>query len=67
MLNCVYHPIDEMQVVDDVEYERLLATGVWFASPKTALEYRKKIESEVKDENAPKRNARRKKENENEK
>ena len=66
MLNCVYHPIDEMQVVDDMEYERLLATGVWFASPKDALEYRKKVESEIKDENAPKRNARRKKENENE-
>ena len=66
MLNCVYHPIDEMQVVDDVEYERLLATGVWFASPKTALEYRNRIESEIKDENAPKRSARRKTENENE-
>ncbi len=67
MLNCVYHPIDDMQVVDDVEYERLLATGVWFASPKTALEYRNRVESEIKDENAPKRNTRRKKENENEK
>ena len=67
MLNCVYHPIDDMQVVDDVEYERLLATGVWFASPKTALEYRNRIESEIKDENTPKRSARRKKENENEK
>ncbi len=67
MLNCVYHPIDDMQVVDDVEYERLLATGVWFASPKTALEYRNRIESEIKEENMPKQKAGRKKEIKNEK
>jgi hypothetical protein len=62
MLNCVYHPIDEMRVVEDEEKERLLATGVWFASPVTAREYRERVESELKEEEKlPKRKARGKK------
>lgn len=50
MLNCVYHPIDEMRVVDDAEKERLLASGVWFDHPMKAQEYREKLEREIKDE-----------------
>lgn len=33
MLNCVYHPIDDMRVVDNEEREKLLASGFWFDSP----------------------------------
>ena len=33
MLNCVYHAVDEMRVVNNDEREKLLATGVWFDSP----------------------------------
>jgi len=50
MLNCVYHPIDSMRVVDNEERERLLASGVWFDSPVKAKAYREKVESEIKDE-----------------
>lgn len=50
MLNCVYHPIDEMRVVDNLERDRLLASGVWFDSPQEAKAYREKVEQEIKDE-----------------
>lgn len=55
MLNCVYHPIDEMQVVDNEERDRLLATGVWFDHPLKAKEYREKIEKELQQESEPKK------------
>jgi hypothetical protein len=56
MLNCVYHPIDEMRVVDDVEKERLIATGVWFDHPLKAKALREKYEMEEmgKKDNRPK-------------
>lgn len=44
MLNCVFHPIDDMRVVDDVERERLLATDSWFDTPTEAKALRKKHE-----------------------
>ena len=44
MLNCVFHPIDDMRVVDDEERERLLATGSWFDSPLKAKALRDKHE-----------------------
>lgn len=50
MLTCVYHPIDDMRVVEEDEAESLRASGVWFDSPKTASEYRKKVEDEIKNE-----------------
>ena len=50
MLNCVYHPIDKMRVVDNAEREKLLASGVWFDSPLDAKNYRLKVEQEVKEE-----------------
>ena len=53
MLTCVYHPIDPMRVVEDDEAERLMASGVWFDSPLKAKEYRAKVETDIKNENAP--------------
>lgn len=50
MLTCIYHPIDAMQVVEDHEAEQLVASGVWFNSPKDAKEYREKVEMEIKTE-----------------
>jgi len=55
MLNCVYHPIDEMRLVDNDERERLLASGVWFDSPWEAEQYRNKVETEIKHEPKPKK------------
>ena len=55
MLNCVYHPIDDMRVVDDMERERLVASGFWFDSPKDAKAFRSKVEKDVKDESKPKK------------
>lgn len=50
MLTCVYHPIDEMRVVEDDEAELLLASGVWFDSPTKAKEYRNRVEDDIKNE-----------------
>lgn len=50
MLNCVYHPIDEMRVVDNDERERLLASGFWFDNPLEAKAYKVNVEAEVKEE-----------------
>lgn len=50
MLTCVFHPIDDMRVVEDEEAVRLMASGVWFDSPIKAKEYRAKVEDEIKNE-----------------
>ena len=50
MLTCLYHPIDDFRVVEEDEAERLLASGVWFDSPKKAQAYRLKVEDEIKQE-----------------
>jgi hypothetical protein len=50
MLTCVYHPIDDMRVVENDEADRLKASGVWFDSPKKAKEYRAKVEDEIRQE-----------------
>lgn len=50
MLTCVFHPLDDMRVVEADEAERLMASGVWFDSPVKAKEYRVKVESEIKNE-----------------
>lgn len=50
MLTCVYHPIDDMRVVEADEAEKLLASGVWFDSPLKANQYREKVENEIKQE-----------------
>ncbi len=48
MLNCVYHPIDVMRVVEDIEREELIASGFWFDSPIEAMEAKKKYEQELR-------------------
>lgn len=50
MLTCVYHPIDDMRVVEEDEANRLKALGVWFDCPKKAKDYRAKVEDEIKNE-----------------
>lgn len=55
MLTCVYHPIDEMRVVESDEADRLKASGVWFDSPKKAKDYRAKVELEIKNEPSQKK------------
>lgn len=52
MLTCLFHPIDEMRVVEEDEAERLLASGVWFDSPLLAKRYREKVENDIKKESA---------------
>lgn len=47
MLSCVYHPIDEMRVVEDSEAEKLIASGLWFDSPAKAKAYREEVEKEI--------------------
>ena len=49
-LYCVYHPIDEMRVVNAEERESLKATGVWFDSPKEAEVYRDHVEENIQNE-----------------
>jgi hypothetical protein len=44
MLHCIYHPIEKMRIVDNDEREKMLASGVWFDSPKDAEEMRKQNE-----------------------
>ena len=53
MLNCVYHPIDAMRVVDNDEAERLIATGFWFDHPTKAKEAREGYERGVINANQP--------------
>lgn len=53
MLTCVYHPIDDFQVVEAEEAERMKASGVWFDSPLKAKQYREKVEQEIKNESKP--------------
>lgn len=50
MLTCVFHPIDAMRVVEEDEAQRLIASGVWFDSPRKAQTYREKVEDEIKHE-----------------
>lgn len=52
MLNCIYHPIDAMQVVTDEEREALLASGFWFDSPIEAREFRDRVEKDVVEKKA---------------
>jgi len=47
MLNCIYHPVNEMKVVEDEEYEDLLTTGVWFKHPTEAKAMREKYEQRL--------------------
>lgn len=44
MINCVYHPYKEVRVVNDEDYQELLKSGEWFATPTLAKEARLKDE-----------------------
>jgi len=55
MLTCVFHPIDDMRVVEEDEAEALRASGVWFDSPTEAKAYRAKVEADIKREKASKK------------
>lgn len=50
MLTCVYHPIDDMRVVEEDEANRLKETGGWFDSPAKAKKYREKVEEDIRNE-----------------
>jgi hypothetical protein len=50
MLMCVYHPVNEMKVVEEEEGEELIATGVWFKHPNDAKDMRAKYEQRLHDE-----------------
>lgn len=54
MLHCVYHPVDQMRVVDDAEKEKLLALGVWFETPQEAKAARVKAEEKIAKSKKPK-------------
>lgn len=48
MINCIYHPVYPMRVVNDEEYGALLATGQWFKHPKEAEEERLRYERQIR-------------------
>ncbi len=50
MLTCVYHPIDDMRVVEEDEAEKMMASGAWFDSPTKARDYLIRVENEIKQE-----------------
>lgn len=67
MLNCVYHPIDSMRVVDNEDRQKLLASGFWFDSPDEAKKSREKVEKQIMDEPKPEKAKAKLKEKDNEK
>ncbi len=48
MLNCVYHPVDEMRVVTDEDRDKLLASGAWFDHPQDAKNMREDYEKQIR-------------------
>ena len=48
MINCIYHPVYPMRVVNDEEYEELLAGGEWFKHPNEAKNVRKDYEEQIR-------------------
>jgi len=55
MLCCVYHPTDNMRVVEDVERDKLLATGAWFNTPNEAKQMRAEYERRIRDGEKPRK------------
>lgn len=43
MLNSVYHFNGDIQVVDNEEYDKMLASGAWFDCPTKAESYKKEL------------------------
>lgn len=58
MLNCLYHPTEQLRVVDDSEREKLLATGAWFDTPTEAKNMRKDYERRILDGEQPRKRTR---------
>lgn len=50
MLTCLYHPLDDMIVVEEEDAQKYRDMGVWFDHPLLAKDYRKKLEKELKEE-----------------
>ncbi len=48
MINCIYHPVFPMRVVEDDEYDKLLASGEWFKHPLEAKNMRKDYEEQIR-------------------
>ena len=48
MLNCIYHPVYPMRVVDDEVYKDLLASGEWFKHPNEAKQVRQDYERQIR-------------------
>jgi hypothetical protein len=61
MLCCVYHPTDNMRVVEDVERDKLLATGVWFNTPNEAKQKRAEYERRIREGEKPRKRTRERK------
>lgn len=62
MLTCLYHPIDEVLVIEEgEEADRLRKSGVWFDNPNDAKNYKKSVEDDIKKENASEQNKKHKK------
>lgn len=58
MLNCLYHPTEQIRIVDDSEREKLLATGAWFDTPTEAKQVRTDYERRILDGEKPRKRTR---------
>lgn len=49
MLTCLYHPTEDLRVLDDEteEFKKLLNSGVWFRHPTDAKNMREKHERKI--------------------
>lgn len=57
MLNCIYHFTGDIQVVDNDDRDKMIATGAWFDHPNKAKAYRESLEKEMDREPPKKRKA----------
>ena len=61
MLACVYHPTNNMRVVDYAERDNLLATGIWFNTPNEAKQMRAEYERRIREGETPRKRTRERK------
>ena len=57
MLNCVYHFSGDMQVVDNDEKDKMMATGAWFDHPLKAKAYKDELSAAINEPKPKKRKA----------
>lgn len=55
MLSCVYHPTDNMRVVDEEERVKLVASGAWFDTPIEAKQLRAEYERRIREGEKPRK------------